>query len=108
MHKKPRIIIGAAVLATIGALVFYRTSAAASDDGTIIASGTVEATQAELGFQLAARLEQVMVRQGDVIAAGAVIATLENSELSAQRGIASAQAAGAEAVATRAYDIRSR
>ena len=98
MHKKPRIVIGAVVLSTIGAFAIYRTTSAADNTGAILASGTVEATQAELGFQLAGRLQSLSVREGDKVSAGAELALLERDDLLAQREVAKAQVAAAQAV----------
>jgi len=98
MHKAPRIIIGGVVLSTIGAFAVYRTTSAADNTNAILASGTVEATQAELGFQLAGRLETLSVREGDKVSAGAELAVLERDDLLAQREVAKAQVAAAQAV----------
>jgi HlyD family secretion protein len=98
MHTKPRILIGGVVLSAIGAFAIYRTTSAADRDGAaILASGTVEATQAELGFQVSGRLEHLTVREGDQVTAGGKLANLEQSELIAQRNVARAQVAAAEA-----------
>ena len=70
MQKTPRIIIGGVVLSAIGAFAIYRTTSAADRDGAVIlASGTVEATQAELGFQLSGRLVHLTVSESDQVAA---------------------------------------
>jgi HlyD family secretion protein len=98
MHKTPRIIIGGVVLSAIGAFAIYRTTSAADREGAaILASGTVEATQAELGFQASGRLETITVREGDQVAAGTQFANLDQSELLAQREVARAQVAAAKA-----------
>ena len=98
MYKAPRIIIGGVVLSTIGAFAVYRTTSAADNTNAILASGTVEATQAELGFQLAGRLETLSVREGDKVSAGAELAVLERDDLLAQREVAKAQVAAAQAM----------
>ena len=98
MHKTPRIIIGGVVLSSIGAFAIYHTTFAADRNGdAIVASGTVEATQAELGFQVSGRLEQLSVREGDQVTAGGRLAKLEQAELIAQREVARAQVAAAQA-----------
>jgi HlyD family secretion protein len=98
MHKTPRIIIGGVVLSSIGAFAIYHTTFAADrNSGSILASGTVEATQAELGFQVSGRLEQLSVREGDQVTAGGRLAKLEQSELIAEREVARAQVAAAQA-----------
>jgi len=98
MTKTHRILIAATTLTLIGAFVAHRTLAAADGADVITASGTVEATQAELGFQLAGRLELLTVREGDAVTAGTELALLERDELLAQKAAAEAQRAGAEAV----------
>jgi HlyD family secretion protein len=96
MHKAPRIIIGGVVLSSIGAFAIYRTTSAADRNGAaIIASGTIEATQAELGFQASGRLETITVHEGDQVTAGNQFAKLDQSELLAQREVARAQVAAA-------------
>jgi HlyD family secretion protein len=99
MSRNPKKVIGAAVvLTTLGAFIVYRTTSAAPTDRTILASGTVEATQAELGFQLAGRLQTIAVREGATVTTGTPIAALERDELTAQRGVASAQVDAARAL----------
>ncbi|MGD2067401.1 MAG: HlyD family efflux transporter periplasmic adaptor subunit [Gemmatimonadota bacterium] len=61
------------------------------------ASGTVEATTADLGFQLPGRLASVSVQEGDEVAAGIEIASLDLEEIGAQAEAARAQLAAAEA-----------
>ena len=96
MSKKPRILAAAVVLSTLGGFFIYRSMSASQSD-EIIASGTVEATQADLGFQVAGRLERISVREGDDVTLGAELANLERAELVAQREMARAQVAAAEA-----------
>jgi HlyD family secretion protein len=67
-------------------------------DGGIQASGTVEATEADLGFQMAGRLESVLVREGDSVEAGAEVAFLDQEELTARRRSAEAQKQAAQAL----------
>lgn len=98
MQKTKRIIIAATTLTLLGAFALYRTSWAAGDDGSTLASGTVEATQADLGFPLAGRLESITVREGDNVSVGTELGALERTELLAQRAAAAAQLAGAEAL----------
>lgn len=98
MKKTPRILIGGVVLSSIGAFAIYHTTFAADENaGAILASGTIEATQAELGFQASGRLETIAVREGDQVTTGAQFANLDQSELLAQREVARAQVAGAQA-----------
>ncbi len=68
-----------------------------TDEAAITASGTVEATEADLGFQMAGRIEEVRPQEGDVVSGGEEIARLDTSELDAARSAAAAQVGAAEA-----------
>jgi HlyD family secretion protein len=68
------------------------------DDGRIMASGTVEATDADLGFQMAGRIESVVVREGDSVGVGEEVAWLDQAELLARKRAAEAQREVARAV----------
>ena len=59
-------------------------------------SGTVEARTIEIGSRVGGRVEQVHVREGDMVAAGQAIVTLEKGDLPAQRLIAEGQLTQAE------------
>ncbi|MEZ4585484.1 MAG: HlyD family efflux transporter periplasmic adaptor subunit [Gemmatimonadales bacterium] len=67
------------------------------DDGSIVASGTVEATEAQLGFPAGGRLVDVAVREGQAVTAGTVLATLDRAEVEARREQAEAQLSAARA-----------
>lgn len=61
------------------------------------ASGTVEATDARLGFGAPGRVESVAVREGDVVKQGDALAALRRTEAQARRDQAAAQLAAAQA-----------
>ncbi len=61
------------------------------------ASGTVEATDARLGFGAPGRVESVAVREGDVVKPGDALAALRRTEAQARRDQAAAQLAAAQA-----------
>ena len=73
------------------------TGCKASDDGILTASGTVEATEAQLGFPAGGRLLELSVHEGEVVTRGMVLATLDQSELEARREQAEAQLGSARA-----------
>jgi HlyD family secretion protein len=81
--KRSRIII----LLLVGAAVaFYiyrarRNGEAARD----VASGTVEATDAALGFQIPGRIARIIPREGDAVRVGDTLAILDRTELDARR-----------------------
>jgi HlyD family secretion protein len=59
-------------------------------------SGTVEARTIDVGSRVGGRVEQVLVREGDSVAAGQTLVTLEKGDLPAQRLIAEGQLSQAE------------
>jgi HlyD family secretion protein len=65
--------------------------------GELVASGTVEATDAQLGFKVAGRIDSIAVREGDPVLAGAELARLDAVEMAARRAQAEAQVAAARA-----------
>ena len=69
-------------------------------DGPLDASGTVEATDAQLGFEAAGRIDTILVHEGDRVTAGEELARLDQAELDARREQAAAQLAAAQATLT--------
>jgi len=63
----------------------------------IEASGTLEATEADLGFQVPGRIDSIMVQEGDRVELGQRLAVLDRRELVARRDAASAMAAAQRA-----------
>ncbi|MGH7468271.1 MAG: HlyD family secretion protein [Longimicrobiales bacterium] len=93
--KVAPVIAGALVVATVTYFVLRR----GQDESTsIVASGTVEATEADLGFQVAGRIEAIEAREGQTVTPGMVLAKLDHAELSARRAAAEAQLASARAL----------
>ena len=61
------------------------------------ASGTVEATEADLGFQAPGRIDSIFVDEGSRVTAGQRVAVLDLREAAARREAASAQLAAQQA-----------
>jgi len=61
-------------------------------------SGTVEATQAELGFPVGGRIVEILVREGDSVRAGQPLARLDTVESAARLSQLRAQAEAARAL----------
>lgn len=97
--NKRRIIPVVAVLAVAagvaGWLVLRGSGGAA---GRIQASGTVEATEADLGFQAGGRIDSIFFREGDPVATGVVVARLDAAEATARLGQAVAAEGAARAL----------
>jgi HlyD family secretion protein len=98
MTRLHRIVAGAVVLSAASTFVVYRSMSASEGADAILASGTVEARQADLGFQLAGRVERIGVREGARVDSGAELASLEHAELAAEREVADAQVRAARAL----------
>jgi HlyD family secretion protein len=89
----------AAVVVVLAALAWgvYRWTRPEEEPGVLTVSGTVEATDAQLGFETAGRIAAVAVGEGDEVAAGQELARLAAEELLARRDQAAAGVAAAEA-----------
>lgn len=97
MSRRVRIVLAVVGLVLAG-LVLRLTLFAPDETGKmILASGTVEATDADLGFQVAGRIESIAVREGAEVEEGRELAVLDRRELLARRRMAEAQAVAARA-----------
>src|SRR6185295_12991202 len=81
-----KIVVPLVLLAAAGAGAWYAFGRPKQEDETTLsASGTVEATEAQLGFQATGRIEEVAVKEGDRVHAGQVLARLDPAEAEARR-----------------------
>ena len=97
MSKRSRIAVALVVVAAVAALGWIFLQDGSDDAPTLSASGTVEATDADLGFQAPGRVQEVSVREGDRVEEGDVLARLDTREAEAARSAARAQLSAAEA-----------
>jgi HlyD family secretion protein len=96
MKRAPIVIVIILVAAIVGgAYWFLRPRAPA---GSVGASGTVEATEASLGVQVAGRIEGIRAREGDKVKAGDTLAIVDRAELNARHAQAEGQLAAARAL----------
>lgn len=79
-------------IAAYAGFTFWRTN---NSDG-LMASGTVEATEAQLGFQAPGRIDEISVREGDTVKRGQVLARLDTRETEARLAQARAQVRSAQ------------
>ncbi len=79
-------------------LLLLLLTAACHRAGSLDASGTVEATEAQLGFQTPGRIESIRVKEGDAVRAGDTLAVLDRAELRARRAQGQAQLQAARAL----------
>ena len=99
MTRKQLVVLGI-VVAIIAMAVYARTMRRPEASAGVAASGTVEATEAALGSQVAGRIERIAVREGDRVRAGDTLATLDRTELEARRAQARAALTLARAMLT--------
>jgi HlyD family secretion protein len=83
------LVVVVAGAAAAGYWFWYRPAPEAAN--VLVASGTVEATEAQLGFTAAGRIDAIHVREGDRIRTGTELARLDRTELEAKRAQAVAQ-----------------
>ena len=91
-HKRPPLpaIVVIAVLVIIG-VYFVASQVLNQDNGQITASGTIEATQVNVAPELAGRVTEVLVDEGQAVRKGDPLLRLDPSLLTAQRAVAAAQ-----------------
>jgi HlyD family secretion protein len=96
MKPNPRLIVVVFVVLAL-VLVALPLLRRAAEHGRLIASGTVEATEAQLGFQVPGRLDSVHVHEGDRVRTGEALASLDRVEARARRQQTAALLAAARA-----------
>ena len=95
--KPKRIVVLPVVVLALAAAAFFFLRDGHDDPGVLLASGTVEATEARLGFPLSGRIEAVAVQEGNQVEPGQEIGRLDQAESSARRDQALAQVVAARA-----------
>lgn len=94
----PKRVVPILLLLAVGSYLLWRNVLAPREtDSGLVASGTVEATDAQLGFQSPGRIARLAPHEGDRLAPGDEIAVLDTTELEARRAQAAAQVAAANA-----------
>lgn len=96
MKRKRVVVLMLAVLVAGGVLSFVLFKGG-GDPTTLEASGTVEATEAQLAFQVSGRIEAVAVQEGDRVEPGQEVGHLDQAEMRARREQALAQVVSARA-----------
>jgi HlyD family secretion protein len=82
----PRLLAVAAALIAVGAGLWIMISRGAGDppEGFAKTNGRIEAERVDIATKFAGRLKSVLVKEGDVVKAGQVLAELDTAELAAQ------------------------
>lgn len=99
MHGRRRIIAPIVLLLLIGAgtAYWYVNRPAPLPPGVVTASGTIEATTVTISPEIAGRVAEVLVGEGDKVGAGDPLVRLDSTLLDAQRAQAEAAIATAQA-----------
>jgi len=102
-HKRPPIpaIVILILLVAVSAYFIY-TQSASDENGALTASGFIEATQVNIAPELAGKVTEVLVEEGQAVHAGDPLLRLDSSLLTAQRAVASAAADSARAAVSTA------
>lgn len=95
--KPPLRIPGAAGAVAAATVVLGLVLGCGGSDDGVTASGTVEITDADLGFQRPGRIDSIAVEEGDQVSAGQPLAWLDRTDLLAERALAESQRAAAAA-----------
>ena len=87
-HKRPPLpaIVVLAVLVIVG-IYFVASQIINPDDGLLTASGTIEATQVNVAPELAGKVTEVLVAEGQPVGTGDPLLRLDPSLLAAQRQV---------------------
>ena len=98
MHNRIRIIIPILLIAAIGGGIWWNTrNTAARSDGTLRASGTIEAEQVLVTSEIAGKIRSLTADEGQEVTKGAALAQIDTALLEAQLEQARAAVAIADA-----------
>lgn len=90
-HKRPPVPAIVVLLIVIAVSAYFIYSQSATEkNGALTASGFIEATQVNVAPELAGKVTEVLVAEGDSVRAGDPLLRLDASLLTAQRAVASA------------------
>ncbi|MGE5754013.1 MAG: efflux RND transporter periplasmic adaptor subunit [Deltaproteobacteria bacterium] len=96
--QRKKVVIGAAVLAIAAGIAAWFLYPRERGDGAIRVSGNIEVTDVDVGFKIPGRVVQRAVDEGMAVAAGQLVARLDNSDLEGEASVRQAELQAAEAV----------
>ncbi len=97
MHERARFIPVVIVVAVLALGVWWYTSQVAGADGALTASGTIEATEITIAPELAGRVIEALVSEGESVSAEQELIRIDSTLLEAQQAQAEAALAAAQA-----------
>lgn len=91
--SKNGLLIGLAVvvLAVAGYFAWSKLTAEGLPSGFVASNGRIEAVEIDISTKTAGRLQDIMVREGDFVKAGQVLAQMDTAQLEARKRQAEAQ-----------------
>jgi HlyD family secretion protein len=97
-HKRPPLPAIFILILIIGfSIYFIATQTADDQNGVLTASGAIEAAQVDIAPELAGKVTEVLVEEGQPVTKDSALLHLDPSLLTAQRAVASAQVDSANA-----------
>ena len=108
MHQRARFIPIVVIVAVLALGVWWWTNRVSAAEGPLTASGTIEATEITISPELAGRVLEVLVSEGDAVTAGQELIRLDDTLLQTQlkqAGAALAAAQAQHAAAQANYDL---
>ncbi|MGP4668925.1 HlyD family secretion protein [Agrobacterium pusense] len=92
MSKKGLLIgLAVVVLAVAGYFAWSKLTAEGLPSGFVASNGRIEAVEIDISTKTAGRLQDIMVREGDFVKAGKVLAQMDTAQLEARKRQAEAQ-----------------
>ncbi|WCJ64337.1 MULTISPECIES: HlyD family secretion protein [Agrobacterium] len=92
MSKKGLLIgLAVVVLAGVGYFAWSKLTAEGLPSGFVASNGRIEAVEIDISTKTAGRLQDIMVREGDFVKAGQVLAQMDTAQLEAKKRQAEAQ-----------------
>jgi len=76
---------GALVIVVLALVAWQRYGANRKDDGLVSGNGRIEATEIDVAAKTAGRIKNILVKEGDFVTAGQVVALMDTEVLAAQR-----------------------
>jgi len=82
---KKKLIIAAVVLAIAGVAAFVLLDRMNhEDEGALVVSGNVEATEVDIGFRMPGRVEALMADEGDIVVKGSKLASIDSRQAASE------------------------
>jgi multidrug resistance efflux pump len=104
-HKRPPLPAIIVILLLIAAGIYYGIRALNSDgNGKLTASGTIESVVVNVSPEMAGKVKEVLVDEGQSVKTGGALLSLDDSLLASQRAVTAAQLSSAMAGAQVAQD----